>query len=688
MKISLEWLKEFVRVEIPLPDLLEKLNMIGLMVETVEERNGDCVLDVETYANRPDTLGHLGIAREISALLGLRLAERVWPLVELPQKTQDLTDIQVLDEKLCPRYCGIVVTDVPVGPSPDWLRRRLEAVGLRPINNVVDVTNYVVFSTAHPIHAFDFQKLSGRKIIVRKAIKGEGLKTLEGTVLELTPEMLVIADDEKPVALAGVIGGEESGVTDATRDVFIESACFDPVSIRLTAKKTGISTDASYRFERGADTSYPPQAALMAASLLTQMGGRASRGILDIYPKPKKARSIILRHRRIHDLLGLEIPEEFVQKTLAGLGFRCESGSRGVWQVEVPSFRVDIDREADLIEEVARFYGYDKIPSVVTPLKSFESPANKKRDRLARLRAVLLHQGFDEVINFSFADPEKEALARSGRPPVAIRNPISVRASLMRTNLLIGLLENAVWNKNRGIDGVHIFEVGNIYFQGDEQPAEQLTLGVLTTGLRDLPGWQEKGRETHFFILKGALEALMSQLRYEPFYFEEAEHPFFEGAQSLYLVYKGERIGSFGLVDKTICGAYALDEPVYAAEIDLLCLFEKQPKPFQYVPVAKFPAVARDISFLVGRHVPYQEIKKTVDRLSIPYLEAFELCDRFSGPSVPKDKVSLSVRFRYRHPKRTLLAEEVDKSEQDIISHLKWALNIQLREGEKIDNGT
>jgi phenylalanyl-tRNA synthetase beta chain len=688
MKISLEWLKDFVRVELPLPDLLEKLNGIGLMVETVEEKDGDFILDVETYANRPDTLGHLGIAREISALLGLKLAEKVWPLAELPQKTQDLTDIQILDEKLCPRYCGMVVKDVPVGPSPAWLRRRLEAVGLRPINSVVDVTNYVLFATAHPIHAFDFEKLSGRKIIVRKAIKGESLKTLEGTVLELSPEMLVIADDEKPVALAGVMGGEDSGVTAATRDVFIESACFDPVSIRLTAKKTGISTDASYRFERGADPGFPPQAALMAASLLTQMGGRAGRGILDIYPKPKKTRSVILRQRRIHDLLGLEIPEEFVRKTLSGLGLRCESSSRGVWQVDVPSFRVDIDREADLIEEVARFYGYDKIPSIVTPLKSFDPPANKKRERLSKLRSVLLHQGFDEVINFSFADPEKEALVRSGRRPVAIRNPISTRASLMRTNLLVGLLDNAVWNRNRGIDGVHVFEVGNIYFQGDEQPGEQLALGVMTTGLRDLPSWQEKGRETDFFVLKGALEALMSQLRYEPFSFEEAEHPFFEGGQCLHLVYKGERVGSFGLVDRTICAAYALDDPVYAAEIDLLCLFEKQSRPFQYAPVAKFPGVTRDISFLVDRDVSYEEIKKIVGGISIPYLEAFELYDRFAGPSIPKDKVSLSIRFRYRHPKRTLLAEEVVKSEQDIISRLKGTLNIQLREGEKIDNGT
>jgi len=686
MKISLEWLKDYVKVDLPLAALLDKLTMIGLVVEHFEERNGDAVLDVETYANRPDTLGHLGIAREVAAMTGAGLIEKSWPLDELAEKTSEFTDVQISDEAQCPRYCGMLVKGVKVGPSPDWLKRRVEAMGLRPINNVVDVSNYVLFATAQPIHTFDHAKLAGGRIIVRKAKKGETLLSLDGKMIELSPDMLVIADEAKPVALAGVMGGEETGVTETTRDVFIESACFDPVSVRLTAKKTGLATDASYRYERGTDVSFPPKAARMAASLLCQFGGQAAKEMLDVYPKPRKPKSVILRHRRILDLLGAEVPEDFVTGILGALGFKVEESQKGTWLVEAPSFRVDVEREADLIEEVARFYGYDRIPSEVTPLKSFEPPANKKRERLQKIRQVLLQQGFDEVVNFSFSDPEKETAVGSGRTPVPIRNPISSRSALMRTNLLMGLLENASWNLNRGLEGVHIFELGNVYFLEDEEHTEQLTLGLVGTGRWGIPHWQARNGETGFFILKGAVEALMSALRYDPFSFEEAGHPYFEQGRSLALVYKGETVGHVGVLKKAIGGAYSLEGEVYAAEISLQGLMAKQPRPFQYVPVPKFPGMSRDLSFLVDRSVAFQDIQKTVARLGVPFLEGFELTDRFTGPSIPKDKVSLSIRFRYRNPKRTLQAEEVDKSQQDIIGHLASDLNIQLREGSKIDN--
>jgi len=686
MKISLNWLNEYVKADLPTPELLERLTMIGLVAENAEERDGDTVVEVETYANRPDTLGHLGIAREVAVMLGEKLAEKAWPIDELPEKVADLTDVQIYDETLCPRYCAMLVKGVKVGPSPDWLRRRIEAMGLRPINNIVDVSNYVLFATAQPLHAFDFAKLHGGRVIVRKAQKGETLKTLEGTKIELAPEMLVIADEAGPVALAGVMGGEETAVTEATQDVFIESACFDPVSVRMTAKKTGLTTDASYRFERGSDIAFPPRAALMAASLLCRFGGKAAKGILDVYSKPRKPKSVILRHRRISDLLGVEVPEDRVLRILGDLGFKVGESRKGVWRAEVPSFRVDIEREADLIEEVARFYGYDKIPSEVTPLMSFEPPVNTKREKVQKLRQVLLHQGLDEVINFSFSDPEKESGVAGGREPIMIRNPISSRSASLRTSLIMGLLENVAWNLNRGLEGVHIFEFGNIYFRKDEVYQEQFTLGLMTTGLWGRPHWQTRAGETDFFVLKGAVEALMSALRYEPFSFADAAHPFFEEGASLALVYKGETVGCLGVVKKSLRDLYSLGGTVYAAEINLAGLMEKQPKPFRFTPVAKFPGVSRDLSFLADRDLSYQDIRTAVAKLSVPFLEGFELTDRFTGPSIPGDKVSLSIRFRYRSPKRTLLAEEVDKAQQDIIGHLKAALHIQPREGGKIDN--
>ncbi len=682
MKISLDWVREFVEIDVPRPELLERLTMIGLVADTVEERDGDAVLDLETYANRPDTLGHLGVAREIAAMLGRPLLERDWPLVELPEATAEIADVQIAAEALCPRYCGLVVRGVKVGPSPDWLRRRIEAVGLRPINNVVDVSNYVLFATGQPIHTFDFGRIGGGGIVVRKAKRGETLVDLDGRTLELGPGMLVIADESRPVALAGVIGGQASGVTEATRDVFIESANFDPVSIRQTAKALGLSTDASYRFERGADIGFAPKAAVMTASLLVGLGGKASRGLIDRYPRPAKPVTVRLRLRRVAELLGVDVPESFVGDVLGRLGFRVDSSHKGSWRVEVPTFRVDVSREADLIEEVARFYGFDKIPSAFTPVDSFDLGVNRKRERLDRVREALLGQGLDEVVNWSFADPDRDKAAAVGREPVAIQNPISTRASILRTTLLPGLVENAAWNLNRGLEGVHVFELGNVYSWVEGKTCEETHLGLLSTGLLPGSSWASAAGETDFFVLKGAIEALAEALRFEPVAFEERDRPSFEPGRALALLYKGQEVGRLGALRADLAAAASIEKPVYAAEINLAALFEKSPRPFEVVPVPKLPGVSRDLSFLVGRDVPYKRVAGALDKLKQPLLEGFELRDRFAGAPLAADKVSLTIRFRFRHPQRTLVAEEVDRVEQEIVGQLRSALDVQLREGK------
>ncbi|NTU51244.1 MAG: phenylalanine--tRNA ligase subunit beta, partial [Candidatus Aminicenantes bacterium] len=505
--------------------------------------------------------------------------------------------------------------------------------------------------------------------------------------LELKPDMLVIADESRPVALAGVIGGQASGITESTRDVFIESANFDPVAIRKTAKTLGLSTDASYRFERGADIGFAPKAAIMAASLLTAMGGQASRGLIDRYPKPPKPRTVRLRLRRIAELLGVDVPESFVVDVLGRLGFRAESAAKHSWRVDVPTFRHDVAREADLIEEVARFYGYDRIPSAFTPVDTFDLRVNRRQERLARIRETLLAQGLDEVINWSFADPDREKAAAGGREAVAIQNPISQRASVLRTTLLPGLLENAAWNLNRGLEGVHVFEMGNVYAWEEEKHREDLHLGLLSTGLLSGASWAEPAGETDFFVLKGAVEALAEALRFEPIAFEEKDHPSFEPGRALALLYKGQEVGRLGALRAAFAAAASVERTVYAAEIDLAALFEKTPRPFEVAPVPKFPGVSRDLSFLLDRAVPFGEVARVLGKLNQPLLEGFELRDRFAGAPVPADKVSLTVRFRFRHPQRTLVAEEADRVEQEIVGQLRSALNIQLREG-KIDNGT
>ncbi|MFQ6069387.1 MAG: phenylalanine--tRNA ligase subunit beta [Candidatus Aminicenantales bacterium] len=691
MRVSLEWLKEYVEIDIPLSVLMEKLDMIGLVVEEQEKREGDVILDIETHANRPDTLGHLGVAREISAAFGFPFRDREWTINSVDsggEKTADLIDIQINDPQLCRRYCGVVVRNVRVEPSPEWLKKRIEAMRLNPINNIVDITNYVLFATGHPIHAFDLARIKGRKIVVRQAQKGEMLITLDREELSLSPPQLVIADAEKPVALAGIIGGEGSAVSATTKDVLIESAWFDPVSVRKTSKQVGIQTEASYRFERGADVSYPPCAALMAASLLSQFGGQPAEEILDVNPVPPKKKIVILRHHQVGTLLGIEIDQKFISQTLTRLGFHLEEQKPGMWQVTIPTFRVDIEREIDLIEEIARFYGYDRIPSSLPQLRAPEPYSNDKRECVHKVRRLLNHQGFDEVVNYSFSDPEEGAPFLDKECAIVIRNPISRRASYLRTSLLDGLLATVRWNKNRGAEGVSIFEVGNIYFWEEGKACEQLMLGIATSGLWTEERNEQRSEENIFFHLKGALEAMMFYLRYEPFSFEEVKSAYFDEGYSLNLVFKGERIGCLGKVKSEILNLYSLKDSVYAAEINLTHLLSKQPKPFKYTTVPKFPSVSRDLSFLVDRGVSYQSIKQAIEELKISYLEKFSLLDRFQGEPIPGDKISLSLRFVFRHPQRTLLAREVDNLQLKIIKRLESGFKIQLREGGKIDKRT
>lgn len=680
MKICYSWLKEFIDLSLSPEELADCLNQIGLMVETIKKTDEDIIYDIETYANRPDTLGHLGVAREIATLLGLPIKTRSWRVQMLEEATTDLIDVQIQEPLLCPRYCGLVVKGLKVGPSPEWLRKRIEAIGLRPINNVVDVSNYVCFSLAQPIHTFDLSRIEGGQIKIRKARKGERLRTLEGSQVELTSEMLVIADQNKPLAVAGVIGGEESGITETTTDVFIESANFNPTSIRQTAKKLGLSTDASYRFERGADINAAPVGASMTASVLCEFGGRVSQGLFDAYPMPRRPKTVNLRLKKINGLLGITVEPDFVVRTLTGLGLKLKEQNENFWIAEIPTFRVDLEREADLIEEIARFYGYDRIPSQVTPANSFTLPGERKRERIWGLREILFHHGFDEVINFSFADPEKEQLWQSGFQAIKLQNPVSSKMSVLRTSLLPGLVENAVWNFNREAEGVHIFEVGNVYsLEQDNLHRERLKLGILTGGLRSQRTWKQPEQETDFFVLKGAIEDLFTYLGYDSPSFEPIEHPFFQSGQSLEVLLKQDTVGLIGLLKTDLARNYDLERPVFCAEIDLAELLQRQPRPFKFQAIPKFPGISRDLSFLIDAAIPYQQIKQQLEKLPVPYLEKFTIYDRFQRKSLVPGTISYSVRFFFRHSDRTLQTEEVDRIIQEIISQLKSSLKITLR---------
>lgn len=681
MKISIDWLSDYIVVDEPHTSLADKLNSLGLKVIDREEKDGDVVFELSTYSNRPDSLGHMGIARELSPLLGQQLQEPELPLEEEGTAIADLFDVQIWNEELCPRFCSRIVTGVKVGAAPAWLQRRLKAVGVEPVNNVIDTAHYVQLATGYPVFVYDLAQLGGSKIIVRTAQKDETNLELADKRIALSSDMLLIADEKKPVGLAGICSGKIADITAKTGAVLLESAYYDPVSIYKTCQKTGLHTDASFRYERGMDIAFPPHALRMAASLLAAQGGKPQKGLLDIYTRPRKPRTVVLRKHRIMELLGIEMEQEFIERTLTSLDCKLELQQPEIWRVQVPSFRLDIEREADLIEELARFYGYENIPAQLPAMFSSYPVIEEKRKLAQSLRQVLFHEGFDEVVNSSFFDPKNEAMFHTDQKALEIKNPLSQKSALMKTTLIGGLLENLAWNWNRGAEGVHIFETGKIFFEQDEDFIEQQTLALATAGIMGPKHWQQQTEKTDYYFLKGSCEALLRYLGFTPLSFSPVEHVFFAPGHSAAITAKGKQIGILGLLRESILEAYSLKEKVWAAEIDLEALFEMQPQMFQYTPVSKFPSVVRDVTFIADQGVTYQEIKTTIDGLSLPNLEKCEFIDRFKGNAIPRGKVSLSLRFTFRDLHKTLQAATVDNLLKRIIKNLQNAFDFQLREG-------
>ncbi|MCP2605466.1 phenylalanine--tRNA ligase subunit beta [Candidatus Aminicenantes bacterium AC-335-O07] len=680
MKVSVKWLRELVELDCSNEELINALNKIGLMVEEIVEEEDDLILDIETYPNRPDTLGHIGIAREISTYFRTPLKELDFPINWIEESVENFVEITIKDEELCPRYVGMIVKDIKVGESPEWIRKRLESLGFRSINNIVDITNYVLLLTGHPIHAFDLEKIEGRRVIIRRAQPGERILTLEEKEEELSNEMLVIADSIKPIAIAGVIGGEESGIKEETRNVLIESAYFNPISIRKTSKKLGLITEASYRFKRGADIESPPRAARIAASLLSSFGGKVAKGLIDNYPNPRRQKAIIFRMKRAEKIIGVPLQKEFVEEILNYLGCNIDKTSQDVWQVQPPSHRIDLEREIDLIEEIARFYGYEKIPSQLPSLRITENPFNTKKERIEQIRKILISMGFDEVINYSFTSPDKDDFFKNEKNPIQLKNPISSLFSRMRTSLFPGLLQNISWNLNRGAEGISIFEIGKIYEWEGEKPKEYMSLGIVCSGLFKERYWKEKEKKSDFFILKGTIESLFEKLKLLPFSFEYEDCNYFENNFSLNINVKGEKIGYIGLIRKEIREAFEIEEDVYAVEINLESLLNKSLPPIKFKPFSKFPSIVRDLSFIIDKERSYKEIEEEIGKIAPSILVKFMLYDYYTGPPVPPGKVSMTIRFVYSHPGKTLSAEEVQVVHNRIFEDLRNKFGIKLRE--------
>ncbi len=696
MRIQLDWLKEYVEIDRPLEELSEILSMGGLEVEGVETvdlpgSGKSQVLELNVTPNRGYCLSYLGVAREVAAFLGTGFRPpRPEAQLEdapgtIPVKDRIAVDLQ--EEALCPRYSAMVIEDVTAGPSPQWLADRLTAMGLRPINAIVDITNYVMMEYGQPLHAFDRELLAGPRIIVRRARNGESFTALNGAELKLEDDALVIADAEKPVALAGIMGGAHSQVTEMTKTVVLESASFDPVAVRQASKKYGLRSDSSYRFERGTDIQGVPAAQARAALLMKELaGGTLCRGQLDIYPHPRPEKTVRIRMDRLNQVLGTRLDSRQVRDYLERLGMVAEQeGPNSSFEIRVPSFRPIVSREIDLIEEVARLTGFDRIPVAPPTGEVVPVRLSRKQETIHQVRDVLSHQGYHEVINYSFIEPEnaeefKAALGPGPAQPIPLSNPLTRDMALMRTSLLPGLLRNTVRNLSVGQKPVKIFEVGAVFFRDPEapDPRERNFLAVLAAGPHELSVWKDPGQSHDFYDLKGVLESVADRFRVELNY-ELSRRPFLQPGRAVEVRIGGATAGYLGELSPPVLRKWDLGVKAIALEIDLDVLRQAAPGKIRYQPIPKFPETYRDISLLVDRAVPVQEVIDRIRESGAPLIRRIDLYDQFEGKNIEKGKKSLTFSLTFQSSEKTLTDAEVQPVFEHIVQSLHQKLGATLR---------
>jgi len=660
MKVLLSWLKDYCDFDLGPEELAELLTMAGFGTEAIEKVADDFLLELEITPNRGDVLSHIGLAREIAAVTGTPLKVPEIKLEEAGKPAAEWTEVEIIDRDLCPRYIARIIYDVKVADSPGWLKERLQALGLRPVNNIVDITNYVMLECGQPLHAFDYDKLKTGRIVVRRAKAGEKIITIDGTEQPLTGEMLAICDAEKPVAIAGIMGGLASEVTGKTKCVLLESAYFNPASIRRTSRALALISDSSYRFERGIDPEGTDWASRRAAMLFAQIAsgkvapGSVDRNYLDLAPK-----SAFLRMARLSKLLGLEIPEDEVRGILKRLGFTISESVSGRIEVQVPTFRPDIEREADLIEEVARIYGFEKI-SDTSRLSQAVSRKIRQTRVADRVRSLLLGAGFSEVMTISFESAEVLKAFDAFKRALSISNPIDKERPFLRTTLLPGLLRVVKTNEDQGVLNLKIFELAHTYLsQGAKSklPVEKSHLAILS--------------DDTFLTLKGVVESIfeaMELLKYIEI--APAEIPFLSPSQSARILLSGEPLGTLGVISEEARRLFDLSRSPVVAELDFASLAGKARLEKRYRPLSRYPAVKRDLAVVVDEEVTWARLKALIVEVETPFLEEISFFDEYRSPTIGEGKKSIAFTLTFRSPEKTLTGKEVDADEERIVKRL------------------
>lgn len=661
----------------------------------------DVILEISAPANRPDILSHLGLARELAALYRLDPPVVSSKVKESGGEAEDRARIEIKAGQRCPRYVARVIEGVKIGPSPAEVIQRLEAVGLRSISNVVDATNLVLLELGHPLHAFDLDRLKDQKIVVRLAKEGEELTTLDGVKRKLDPDDLVIADAEVPVALAGVMGGGDSEVSEGTTRILLESAMFDAKSVRRTGKRHGLHTEASHRFERGADPEALERALDRCAQLITELaGGRVLSGRVAAVKHVPPRRVVPVRPARATAILGRPVDRSEIRATLTALGLKKVSKpakddkpARGkkpkgpppdAMLFEVPSWRVDLHSEIDLIEEVARLSGYGSIPTLMPPLPSSAWTEAPKQDDAERVRDTLVSLGFRETISLAFsARQQLTDLGLDTAQAVEVANPLGEESGVMRMSVLPALLRAARLNQSVLRTDLRLFEIGNVFewtVPPEELPKETLELGLVLRGRRSAPGWSSRPDLVDVFDLKGVLEPLLETFHVRGVRFSPDDTPWLHPRAGGRIEGNGAIIGRFGELHPDVVKRFDLEgPPVFVAELVLPALFSARGAQPVFRPLARFPAVGRDLSFFVDREIAAASILELVRSAAGQELENVEVFDVYEGSGVPQGRRSLAVTLSFRAPERTLTDAEVDAAQQAVIEALESKLSAEVR---------
>ncbi|MCD5405780.1 MAG: phenylalanine--tRNA ligase subunit beta [Desulfotomaculum sp.] len=645
----------------------------------------DYVLDLDLTPNRGDCLSVVGVAREVAALLGKKIKT---PEIVLEEDNSadinDFIDVDIQSKDLCYRYACRLIKGVKIGKSPMWMQQRLIAAGIRPINNVVDVTNYVMLELGQPLHAFDYKKLSGSKIIVRNACDDEKIVTLDGVERSLTEDMLLICDAKSPVAVAGVMGGLHSEVSDETVDILIESACFNAINIRRTSKKLNLRSESSIRFEKGVDVTGCAKAADRAAELIQKLaGGSLAKGIVDRYVKKYEEKVLVLRPSRVEHILGVSIEKQDMKGILSSLEFKVEDED-GNLKVTVPSFRHDVTMEIDLIEEIARAYSYDKIPETLIYGITTHGSLNQKQKLISEIKNILVGCGLTEVITYGFIDPntfDKMNIPSDSklRDVLKLQNPLSEEQSVMRTVLVPNLLEVAQRNHNRSVHDVAIFEIGRVFYKTDDVlPDERTVLAVVLSG-RVEKTWNEPLYEYDFYHLKGIIEVLFEKIGLKDLYFEKHSDPSFHPGRTCSLNLRGKMVGVLGELHPDVLENYKLPYRAVACKIDLSSLFDMKIKTPKYKKLPKFPPVERDLAVVVEKGVASQELINSVRKAGGRILKSAYVFDVYSGEQVPDGYKSIAFKLIFQADDRTLTDKEISKKVDQILNALEKGFKAKLR---------